>query len=118
MNKKYLTVLSVISSLAVVFLHVNSRIWGYDKTMEWVGANVIECLFYFAVPVFFMISGATFGVYILHYAFLEFYIRPTEAVNHDHILFRTVGTVLLFILCILLTKLIQRIPLIKHLIPS
>jgi surface polysaccharide O-acyltransferase-like enzyme len=80
--------------------------------------NIAERLPGFVYGVCSKCAGATFGVYILHYAFLEFYIRPTEAVNHDHILFRTVGTVLLFVLCILLTKLIQRIPLIKHLIPS
>ena len=55
----FITVLSVLSSLAVVFLHANGCFWSFEYSRTWVSANAIECLFYFAVPVFFMISGAT-----------------------------------------------------------
>lgn len=62
-NKKdtrYITVLSVLSSLAVVFLHTNGCFWGgVGHNARWISANIIESLFYFAVPIFFMISGAT-----------------------------------------------------------
>lgn len=33
--------------------------WIFSKARYWLTANVIECVFYFAVPVFFMITGAT-----------------------------------------------------------
>lgn len=59
MRKVYIDVLTVISALAVVFLHANGCFWRYSTEEYWFSANVIESLFYFAVPVFFMISGAT-----------------------------------------------------------
>ena len=59
-NKRieYISLASVISAIAVVFLHVNDCFWSFSKAPYWFSANVIESLFYFAVPVFFMISGA------------------------------------------------------------
>ena len=59
-NTDYLTLLNVISMIAVVTLHANGCFWTFSATASyWLTANVIECLFYFAVPIFFMISGAT-----------------------------------------------------------
>lgn len=57
--RQYITVLSVLSALAVVFLHANSCFWGFSYEPYWLSANVIESVFYFAVPIFFMVSGAT-----------------------------------------------------------
>lgn len=57
--REYLSLASVVSALAVIYLHVNSCFWEFSATERyWRSANVIECTFYFAVPVFFMISGA------------------------------------------------------------
>ena len=56
--RQYITVLNVLSALSVVFLHANSCFWGFSYEPYWLTANVIESVFYFAVPVFFMISGA------------------------------------------------------------
>lgn len=55
----YISVLSVVSALAVVMLHSNMAFWAYREGGSWALNNIIECLFYFAVPVFFMITGAT-----------------------------------------------------------
>ena len=55
----YLTLAQVISALAVVFLHVNGCFWSFSTERYWATANVIECLCYFAVPVFFMVTGVT-----------------------------------------------------------
>lgn len=56
----YLSVLNVVSCFAVVTLHANTRFWTFSATERyWLTANLIECVMYFAVPVFFMISGAT-----------------------------------------------------------
>ena len=55
----YLTLLSVISMIAVVILHANGCFWAFSTDRYWVTANCIESVFYFAVPIFFMISGAT-----------------------------------------------------------
>jgi len=55
----YISVLSVIAAISVVFLHTNGAFWQFSTERYWFTANIIECVFYFAVPVFFMISGAT-----------------------------------------------------------
>lgn len=66
-DTRYITVLSVLSSLAVVFLHVNGCFWTFGTDARWISANIIESVFYFAVPVFFMISGATLIDYRARY---------------------------------------------------
>ena len=57
--KQYISFLTVISSLAVVLLHANGCFWEFSYETYWISANIIESVFYFAVPIFFMISGAT-----------------------------------------------------------
>ncbi|MDE6240888.1 MAG: acyltransferase [Anaeroplasmataceae bacterium] len=56
---KFITVLTVLSCLGVLYLHCNFIFWGFSKTPTWIGSNIIESLFYFSAPMFFMISGAT-----------------------------------------------------------
>ena len=72
----FMTVLSVISSFAVVTLHANGVFWRFDaEAAYWRGANVIECLFYFAVPVFFMLTGANLIDYRDRYSTREYIKR-------------------------------------------
>lgn len=59
MKREYITFLKVFSALAVVLLHTNGVFWRFSYERYWITANCIESIFYFAVPVFFMISGAT-----------------------------------------------------------
>lgn len=56
--KRYITIATIISAFAVVGLHVNN-FWTFRYSNDWVMANFVECFFYFAVPVFFMITGVT-----------------------------------------------------------
>lgn len=58
-HSQFIDVLTVISCIAVVFLHTNSVFWSHPSGFLWVTSNVIETVFYYAVPVFFMISGFT-----------------------------------------------------------
>ncbi|MDY5912288.1 MAG: acyltransferase [Inconstantimicrobium porci] len=59
-NINYISLASLISAIAVVFLHSNGVFWNFNATAGyWKSANIIESVFYFAVPVFFMISGVT-----------------------------------------------------------
>ena len=57
--KTYITVLNVFSAIAVVALHVNGCFWQFSRSSYWFTANIIESVFCFAVPVFFMITGVT-----------------------------------------------------------
>lgn len=69
----YITLLSVLSAIAVVILHTNGCYWDFSTERYWITANVINSVFIFAVPVFFMISGATLMDYRSRYDTAEFF---------------------------------------------
>ena len=55
---EYISLASVVSAIAVIYLHANGCFWTFSTSRYWFTANIIESVFYFAVPIFFMISGA------------------------------------------------------------
>ena len=55
----YYDVLNILACLAVIALHHNGEVWNFADSMIWKSALGAECFFFWAVPVFFMISGAT-----------------------------------------------------------
>lgn len=59
-NKRieYISLASVLSAIAVVFLHINESVKYYSLGFDWFSANIIHSIFFPAVPIFFMISGA------------------------------------------------------------
>ena len=57
MKKSYISVLNCLACFLVVLLHVNGDFWNYSKNMRWILSNLVECIGYCAVPIFFMISG-------------------------------------------------------------
>lgn len=60
MNTNYISVMKALATVSVVILHTNGYFWMYDGNVKkWTSACVIDSLFYFAVPLFYMISGAT-----------------------------------------------------------
>lgn len=59
-NSKYITLAGVVSALSVVILHTDGCYWTFSSTARyWKTANIIDAVFYFAVPVFFMMSAST-----------------------------------------------------------
>ena len=75
-DTRYITLLSVISCLAVVFLHTNGCFWNFSSSESyWKTANIIESVLYFAVPIFFMVSGATLIDYSDRYSTKIFFIK-------------------------------------------
>lgn len=76
---EYINLASVISAIAVVFLHANSCFWKYSSTERyWITANIIECVFYFAVPVFFMITGVTLLDFNKRYGLKQYFFKRIE----------------------------------------
>ena len=62
MEKKkvvYLEMLTIIATFCVIWLHCNGIVHGFSNTLAWKQSLVVEVIAYWAVPVFFMISGAT-----------------------------------------------------------
>lgn len=54
----YFDLLTIVSCIAVVCLHCNALVHSFEPTPSWDAALVVEVLAYFAVPVFFMLTGA------------------------------------------------------------
>ena len=70
----YLSLASVVSIVAVVLIHVNSLFfWDFEGTEDWWIANLVETCMRFAVPVFFMSSGANLIDYSERYSTKEFF---------------------------------------------
>ncbi len=64
----YFSVLNVVACIGVILLHCNGVFWSHPTGRTWVTANLIETLFYFPVPIFFMLSGATLMEYSQRYS--------------------------------------------------
>jgi surface polysaccharide O-acyltransferase-like enzyme len=69
----YFDILNVIACFCVVCMHCNGWIHLFIKDDLWVTRVLIEVVCYFAVPVFFMLSGATLLNYRQRYSTTEFY---------------------------------------------
>ena len=66
----------MISAIAVIILHTNGCFWNFSRTERyWKTANIIESVFYFAVPVFFMVSGATLLDFYKRYGLKEYFSK-------------------------------------------
>lgn len=55
----YLDVLNILAILAVISMHMNGIVHINPNVRAWNTSLIIECIMYWAVPIFMMISGAT-----------------------------------------------------------
>ena len=51
-------VMNILACISVIALHHNALVHSFISTLGWAQSLVVECVCYFAVPVFLMISGA------------------------------------------------------------
>lgn len=72
-RKVYISLARVLCAFAVVVIHTNDCFYEFNIKECWIWANVIEGSLSFAVPVFFMISGATLIDYSQRYTTKEFF---------------------------------------------
>ena len=70
---KYISFMYVAATVAVVVMHANSSFWHYTTDSYWGITNVIESVFYCAVPIFFMLTGATLIDYQKRYSTKTFF---------------------------------------------
>lgn len=63
----YFDVLNVVATLCVVALHCNGSVYLFEQNARWGQALMVEVLAYWAVPIFFMLSGATLMGYRRRY---------------------------------------------------
>ena len=59
----YYDVLNIMAIIAVISLHCNGIVHGDPNIRAWNTSLIVECIFYWAVPIFFMLSGATLMKY-------------------------------------------------------
>lgn len=89
---EFINFANVCSAIAVVFLHANNCFWTFNPTARyWKTANFIECLFYFAVPVFFMISGATLIDYNKRYDLNTYFKKRIHKTFIPYIIWSILG---------------------------
>lgn len=74
-NLHYINVLNVLACLCVVGLHCNGAVHAPTNQSYWYQSLIVETMAYWAVPVFFMISGATLMTYRQRYDTKTFLIR-------------------------------------------
>lgn len=72
-KREYISVLSVIACLAVVMMHVNNCWMVFSTESYWINGVIIEGVCNCAVPLFFMISGATLIDYPKRYHTTTFF---------------------------------------------
>ena len=96
-KKQYITLLSVISAFAVIVLHTNGCFWNFSKERYWITANIIESIFYFAVPVFFMISGATLIDYKKKYSTKQYFLKRFKKTVIPFLAWSIIGIIYLLI---------------------
>ena len=76
MNKKrilYFDLLNIAACFAVLCLHHNGMVHEYADDVVWKQCLVAEVVFYWAVPVFLMLSGANLMVYKKKYSTATFF---------------------------------------------
>ena len=91
----YISFASVVSAIAVLYLHVNGCFWKFDADAGyWPSANIIESVFYFAVPVFFMISGVTLLDYNERYSTKEYFKKRIAKTVIPYVAWSFIGLIL------------------------
>lgn len=68
----YFDILNTAACFFVLFMHCNGIGHNYDGSPEWKQSMAVETIGYWAVPVFFMLSGATLLNYRKRYTTAEF----------------------------------------------
>ncbi|HOO25305.1 MAG TPA: acyltransferase [Clostridiales bacterium] len=78
-NKKahilYIDILNILACFGVVVLHSTDEVFSFSASGTWKAAVLLQAFWHFAVPVFFMLSGATLIGYRKRYTTLEFFKR-------------------------------------------
>ena len=66
-------IMNIAACIAVIVLHVNGIFWTFSYERYWKTSLIIETAFYWAVPVFFMLTGATLIDYRDRYSTATFF---------------------------------------------
>ena len=79
----YISLIKIIACLSVIILHTNEKFWKfrYDNYNQyWISANLLECIFYFAVPFFILSIGATLMDFNEKYGLKNYFKRRIKKI--------------------------------------
>ena len=76
----YFDILNISACISVLFLHCNVMVHTWTPGKNWILALIIETLFFFAVPIFFMLTGATLMAYRERYDTATFFRKRVSRI--------------------------------------
>ena len=76
----YYDILNIISIIAVIAMHHNAIVHGNPLIRAWNTSLIVDCICYFAVPVFCMVTGATLMNYRTKYNTKTFFKKRLSKV--------------------------------------
>ena len=89
----YFDILKLTAAFAVVWIHFGNEIHWYDGSLAWKMCVPIQVLAYWAVPIYFMITGATLMNYRERYGTKIFFRRriikrnsPMLGLGNDYVI--------------------------------
>lgn len=71
----YLDVLSILACFGIVVTHCNQGVWAMFGNPHWDIRVLLDTIFYWAVPIFFMVTGATLMDYREKYSTKEYLLK-------------------------------------------
>ena len=86
----YLDVLNIIAIISVIAMHCNGIVHGNPNIRAWNTSLIIECICYFAVPLFFFFFLANLLKYRVRYNTKEFYKKRCKKVLIPFIFWATI----------------------------
>lgn len=89
----YFDVLNVLACFCVVAIHFNGSVWGYADNASWKQALFVEVICYWAVPIFFMLSGATLMTYRHRYDTKSFFHKRIARVFIPFLIWNTIAII-------------------------
>lgn len=90
----YISLASVLSAIAVVFLHSNGAVSYFTNSPRWFFANVIHSTFIFAVPIFFMISGAMLLDFREKYDLKKYFLKRINKTVIPYLVWSILGLII------------------------
>ena len=63
------------------------------------------------------VSGASFGVYLIHKLVLDNIVCGVLGVSMNWVLLRTLGPIVIYLACVLVILLLKKIPIINKIVP-
>jgi surface polysaccharide O-acyltransferase-like enzyme len=80
-RSRHLDILNIAACASVVVLHATGEVFSFSLSGTWWAAMLLQSLGHFAVPVFFMLSGATLLDYRQRYTTREYFHKRWQRIG-------------------------------------